>query len=379
MTHLRIRLALYLFGLLAIIAVGGSAAPELINYQGRLTNVAEQPVPDGDHQIAFVLYTDSTDGTPVWAEAAIISTNDGLFSHLLGSVTPLPGDIWLDRNELWLELVVAGEAISPRTRMVSAPYAAVAGNLELRDDTTRLMYTQIDDSGMAQLVIRRPESDSLDLVLSGGLYGDSAVILPDSSISRSEILDEPGMALGLNVNTVELVDMEMTDMVTVNIEIPTDGYIVLDGKCYVVLKGTTGPNVALVQIDEEEGGSSQFPYYTLAGLDGYVTSGESFFPIYVTRTYYREAGQYTFRMEGRASYPPPAEARSWDHVLKATFIPSEYGFVGKVTTDPRDHSSPSRLSLPNRWEFDEPGPYYEVDLRHRRKDRRSTPVPSARD
>ncbi len=379
MTFFRIRLAIYVAGLLASPVVISFAAPSLINYQGRLTNVAGQPVPDGNHQVAFVLYTDSTDGSPVWAEAATVSTTDGLFTHLMGSVAPLPNRTWMERDALWLELIVGGEAVAPRTRIVSVPYAAVAENLELRDDTTRLMYTGIDDSGMARLTVRRPAIDSLDMVLSGGLYGDSAVILPDNSISRDEILDEPGTAIGLNVNVVELVDMEMTDMVTVNIEIPSDGYILLDGKCYVVLAGTTGPNVALVQIDEEEGGASQFPYYTLAGLDGYLTTGQNFFPVFVTRAYYREAGQYTFRMEGRAAYPPPAQVHTWDHVLRAVFIPSGYGFVGKITRDPGGHPSPEKLSVPNRWEFDSPGPYYEVDLRRLERDRRGNPVPSMRD
>lgn len=376
MTTTRIRIIPCLLVLLVAFALDAAAVPALISYQGRLTNVADQPVPDGEHQVSFVLYDDSIDGTPVWAEAATVSTSDGLFTHLMGSVTPLPGETWLDREALWLELIVDGEPIAPRTRIVTVPYAAVAEHLELRDDTTRLMYTGIDDSGMAKLTVRRPEADSMDIVISGSLHGDTAVILPDSSIGRDEILDEPGMSVGLNVNTVELVDMEMTDMVTVNIGIPTDGYIVLDGKCYVVLEGTTGPNVALIQIDEEEGGTSQFPYYTLAGLDGYATSGEHFFPIYVTRIYYREAGQYTFRMEGRASYPPPAEVRTWDHVLKATFIPSDYGFVGKVTMDPAGYSSPRPLQGLERWEFDPPGPYYEVDLRDAAGSGRSGPRPT---
>lgn len=375
MTRSKTILSMYVFVVLVVLAVDGSAVPALINYQGRLTTAIGQPVPDGSHQVSFVLYTDSTDGAPVWAEAATVSTTDGFFTHLMGSVTPLPDGTWLDREALWLELIVEGEPIFPRTRIVSVPYAAVAEHLELRRDTTRLLYTGIDDSGMAELTIRRPDVDSLNIVLSGGLYGDSAVILPDSSIGSDEIIDEPGLSTGLNVNAVELVDMDMTDMVTVNIEIPTDGYIILDGKCYAVLEGTAGPNVALIQIDEEEGGTSQFPYYTLAGLDGYASNGPSFFPVYVTRAYYKEAGQYTFRMEGRAAYPPPAEVHTWDHVLRAVFIPSGYGFIGKVTNAPDENPSARRLRPPERWDFDPAGPYYEVDLRQEKR-QRSRPAPA---
>jgi hypothetical protein len=159
----------------------------------------------------------------------------------------------------------------------------------------------------------------------------------------------------------------MTDLVTVEITTPADGYILLHGKCYLLLSGTTGPNNALVQIDDDEGGPSEFPYYTVAGLGGYTTTGTSYFPIYVTRIFFAPAGTYTFRMEGRASFPPPAEAKSWDHYLTAVYYPTGYDAVKSLVADASGFAKTARVTVLNRTDSRENGEYYEVDLRELEK------------
>ncbi|MFH1688206.1 MAG: hypothetical protein ABIE70_11885 [bacterium] len=346
---------------LASAAVMGSV-PSLISYQGRLTNAADIPVADGTYDITFAMYPDSLVGSPLWAEAASVTTRNGLFTHLLGSSTPLGSDIWTNNEAIWLQLLIGGSAVWPRTRLASAAYAQMAANLEVHDDSGRVVLSANGTDG-GEIRLSRPNGDSA-VVLHSGYYGDSSVVLPDSSINADEILDEPGFTLSTNVLSVPLIESVMSDLAVIEIETPADGYIVLDGKCYVVLEGTTGPNVALVQIDEEEGGTSQFPYYTLAGLNGYVDSGENFFPIHVTRIYYKDAGQYTFRMEGRASSPPPAQARTWDHVLRATFIPTHYGFVSKIVADPTGYPAARSIRVTDPMNPNGPQIYYEVDMRY---------------
>ena len=151
--------------------------------------------------------------------------------------------------------------------------------------------------------------------------------LPESAIDYHEILDEPGLTAAINTDQVALFTDAMTDLVTVDITTPADGYILLHGKCYLLLSGTTGPNIALIQIDEDEAGPSEFPYYTIAGLSGYANTATSYFPVYVTRIFFKPAGSYTFRLEGRASFSPPAEVKSWDHILTAVYYPTAYSGV----------------------------------------------------
>jgi hypothetical protein len=96
--------------------------PQMLSYQGKLTDTLGQPVPNGNYQLTFRLYTVSSGGSPFWSETQTVTTRGGLFSVLLGSVTPvsaLPED-----GNLYLGMVVAGGAeLTPRMRIVSAAYA----------------------------------------------------------------------------------------------------------------------------------------------------------------------------------------------------------------------------------------------------------------
>jgi hypothetical protein len=363
-SELSAKLSLLLVILILIISViTVSATPSLISYQGRLLGSDGLPVFDGSHEVSFGLYSDSTSGNPLWAESAMVITSSGLFSHLLGSITPIPSGLWLDREAVFLELAIEGIPQTPRSRISAVPYAAVAGNLELVGDSGATVI-RTDGTLGGSLNLSTLVGDT-GIVLHGGYTGDSAVILPDSSINADETLDEAGFTASINSYSMDLQTVEMIDLAVVRIEPPTDGYVILDGKCYVELSGTTGPNVALIQIDDEEGGSTEFPYYTLAGMSGYANSGSNYFPVYVTRIYWVEAAvQYEFRMEGRANYPAPAKATTWDHVLRATFLPTGYGYTSKVTTDPGDHPSPRLLNVVDPMNPDSGVKYYEIDLRY---------------
>jgi hypothetical protein len=129
------------------------------------------------------------------------------------------------------------------------------------------------------------------------------------------------------------------------------------------LSGTTGPNQALVQIDENEGGGSSFPYYTVAGLGGYVNTEINYFPIYVTRIYFKQKGSYVFRMEGHAEFGPPALVQSWDHVFTAIYYPTSYDKVLTLTSDPSGFSGAVPIQMLDSSGRDRSGLYYQVDLR----------------
>ena len=360
------------------------AAPMVINYQGRLTGAGGSPVANGSYDLQFAIYDDSLGGLPLWAETTTVTTSDGLFSHLMGSLNSFPRDLFTDGNPRYLELTTEGEVINTRTLLGVVPYALVTRDLFVTDSNDTLVIgtfaderrlslydeqgqerirLQADAESGGQLLLNRTDGE-IGIALHGDLTGDESVTLPDSSVNSAEILDETGYVTYIRVSPVTLATMEMTDLVTLEIETPADGYIVLEGKCYVQLSGTTGPNVALVQIDQEEGGGSQFPYYTLAGLGGYVTTNDSYFPVYVTRVYWKPQGIHEFRMEGRANDAPPAEARTWDHILTATYYPTSYGVVSKVSPMPGNHPEAEPLDITDPQNPDGPSRYYQMDLRY---------------
>jgi len=374
--------------------VAAGANPTVISYQGRLSNVDGSPVANGMHELQFAIYDDSTGGSALWAETTSVFTNGGLFTHLMGSQNRLPQTIFVGHDARYLEIATADGPIAGRTMIGGVPYALVSRDLFATDandtlavgtfvDERRLsLYNELGveqvrlqadaDSG-GQFVLYNPAGEP-NIAMHGGIDGDESIQLPDSSVNSYEMLDETGYVTYVNTTPVTLPTLEMTDLITLEIETPADGYIVLQGKCYVQLSGTTGPNVALVQIDETEGGGSQFPYYTLAGLGGYATTNDSYFPIYVTRVYYKQQGIYEFRMEGRANNAPPAEARSWDHVLTATYYPTSYGVVSEVGLSPAGNPTATPLDVIDPQNPTGPTRYYQMDLRYFEKHKRDVDI-----
>ncbi|NCC31613.1 MAG: hypothetical protein EOM24_06240 [Chloroflexia bacterium] len=112
-------------------APAGNATTTTISYQGHLTNPGGTPV-SATLPMTFNLYTASTGGTAVWTEqrsgSNAVPVSNGLFNVALGSVTPIPVNLF--GAPLWLGISVNGDAeMSPREQLASVPYAAVAGNV----------------------------------------------------------------------------------------------------------------------------------------------------------------------------------------------------------------------------------------------------------
>ena len=96
--------------------------PQMMSYQGRLTDASGVPVPDGNYRVEFRLYTEPEGGSPFWSESQSVTTHDGLFSVLLGSVTPI-SDV-PDAGEAYIGLAVEGSAeMVPRLR-IAGTYAS---------------------------------------------------------------------------------------------------------------------------------------------------------------------------------------------------------------------------------------------------------------
>jgi hypothetical protein len=103
-------------------AVDQVTIPQLLNYQGKLTDTAGHPVPNGLYAVTFSMYAESAGGAAFWTELQNVQTRTGLFSVLLGAVTPMTYVPW-DGN-CWLEMQVHPDPVmTPRVRIVSAAYS----------------------------------------------------------------------------------------------------------------------------------------------------------------------------------------------------------------------------------------------------------------
>jgi len=116
------RTALALLVMLASAGSGFAAPPQLVNYQGEVTD-GGLPVANGNYSMEFRIFALSAGGAALWSEAvANVPVSNGRFNVLLGQVTVLPENIF-DGNERWLEAVFNAEVMTPRVRLVTVPYA----------------------------------------------------------------------------------------------------------------------------------------------------------------------------------------------------------------------------------------------------------------
>ena len=122
-----------------------SAADVQISYQGRLTDPGGSPVSNGLYSITFRIYQFETGGTSLWNEIhPDIQVTDGLFSVVLGAVTPL-SETTLNPDPLYLSIQVGGDPeISPRSRFYPVPKAATAKSVK-GDLETGQGYLNVDD------------------------------------------------------------------------------------------------------------------------------------------------------------------------------------------------------------------------------------------
>ncbi len=96
--------------------------PQLIFYQGNLTNNSGNPVSE-DKSMTFRIYAARSGGTKLWEEThSTVPIAEGLFSVMLGNQNPISINIFSAKTR-FLEIVIGGETLSPRQRIASVPYA----------------------------------------------------------------------------------------------------------------------------------------------------------------------------------------------------------------------------------------------------------------
>jgi hypothetical protein len=110
-------------------AAPDAPAPVLINYQGRLLDpITGQPKPDNPYTMGFYIYNVAAGGTSLWDEKRDVTVSKGLFSVLLGEVTPLDPAIF-NGQALWLSVNVESDnEATPRIPIAYVPYSLYAAN-----------------------------------------------------------------------------------------------------------------------------------------------------------------------------------------------------------------------------------------------------------
>jgi len=390
---LRVWLLALALGLVGFVSDTNAIWPGLMNYQGRLNDDSGNPVADDSYDVTFRIYQSSA---ALWTETHSVFTTDGFFSVELGSNgSPLPSWIF-GLDPLWLGITVGTDPeITPRTRLTSAPHAyrvasvdyaeggTIIGSLWLMNEygTSGIAIGPYDNGGGALHVLRSGEgeyfsvdgnynsTDETRVTIGYGnrvafytdLSGDSTVQLPDNAIHSAEILDEPGLASEVSAAYVSL-SPGMVDIETVSITTPSDGYILVQGDCYVQTTGATTDNHIRCQIDEEEGGSVVVPYFTQAGQWVYHSTNAYSYSISTHRVYFKSAGSYTFRLEGEATSTAHT-TNAINATVTALFISTGYDAVKSYVSDPSDFRNAVPVEALDGANSSSSETLYEVDLR----------------
>jgi hypothetical protein len=99
---------------------GALWVPSDISYQGRLTDSGGNPLPDDTYDIMYSIYHMETGGTPVYTSPVHpVQTTNGFFNDIIPS---LPSS-YTDTSYVYIGINVEGEELTPRTRLLSVPFA----------------------------------------------------------------------------------------------------------------------------------------------------------------------------------------------------------------------------------------------------------------
>ncbi len=365
-----------MFGL-ASPAFSQSSVPNVINFQGKLTDNAGNPVADGTHSFVFRIYDgDVTQpgATLLWTEGGggggpvLLTTSGGLFNHQLGSIADLPANLFQDYDSLYLEIQADDEILAPRTRLISNPYTRAA-NVSLaltcngcvtaseiaNDAVVGGLGGDIADGSITapDLGTNSVGSDEIaPNAVVGGLGGDildgsitlddlgtnsvaSDEIAPqsvgtgdiaDGSINRDKLADEPGVASNTNPGGVIInLDGTVQTLLSRNITVPASGYVLVIGTVQATISHTSGTSSAVeFGVSDAAGSFPPNQEFLLNIPSSFPTALSLNIPISVHGLFSVAAGANTFYFLGQEFSAPVVVT---DMQLTLIYFPTSYGMV----------------------------------------------------
>lgn len=163
--------------LLCTVATGIAGVPQMINFQGRLTDAAGCTL-SGEFNVRFKICADSSCNTVLWQEdwstleGRALQIRGGIFNVLLGSYNRIPDTIFTGQMR-WLGMKVEDEEMKPPKPIASVGYAFHSAT----SDTAKYVLSSIPpDASVSQAKLKTAigevsTSGDIFAVLPGGEYG----------------------------------------------------------------------------------------------------------------------------------------------------------------------------------------------------------------
>lgn len=118
----------FLMALLLGAATSAYAIPQLVNYQGTLTDAGGVPITVAT-TVEFRIWDSPSGGSELWMESQSVTPNgSGSFNVLLGSATPIPSSAFAADAFLGIKVSPDPE-MTPRAQLVSVGYAYRTGSV----------------------------------------------------------------------------------------------------------------------------------------------------------------------------------------------------------------------------------------------------------
>lgn len=183
--------------------------PQILVYQGRLTDDDRITVDDASYSMKFAIYDASSGGNCLWSAgdtdattstidcssntpdgSISVTVTDGIFTVLLGdtsdSQNALPDTLFDDNATLFLGVTIASDSeMTPRRRIGSAAFALQAGDADLLDSL------DTDNDGCTTACVPVTDSNG-NLVLTGDPQGssvsDGTLYINPAAAASDEIL-----------------------------------------------------------------------------------------------------------------------------------------------------------------------------------------------
>ena len=228
--------------LFAPLATFAASPSNIINYQGRILDSNGTPVADTTINMEFRFYTALTGGTCVWSNsssdcdgntpastvARSVTLTSGLLSEALGDIaatTPyaaIASSTFADNSAIYLEVEIAGEALSPRKQMVATPYALNAQTLDGYDSSALLLKAGDTATGVftfQQTVDIDGGANISDVtaganVTMGNSTGNLTFLSDNADITLTDATDNVFQILGSGGATLFDIDLGASDAIT---------------------------------------------------------------------------------------------------------------------------------------------------------------------